>query len=391
MSDGQTLLLVLCLFYLSDCFFWVKKQSVAFVSPWCRRWRVAALNSSLANSSGGLLFMNPVPPLGRVFLSHLSPVSISPLGICAFNLQALPAVGRPAQTGRSLVFTEITGSNTDGAHLRVNGERFAKCATTRQARALSELINLATAAPASDREPIVRAHIAKQFALDEAAAALREAYLVSEPIRWLCCMLFLFLFVATPLLVSIFGLLRLLIPAGVVMMFLAVQIAVMFQRAHKKLFGSATQERVEHAIKMVLCPPVAIRATDLLSKEVLAEYSPVVVATLLSGEAAQPFLRAFILDLQHPLKHEVADETASEVIAWAAAEQLKFCVEIIKRNAYSKPEMLLAPPQREGSSVSYCPRCSCQFIVSTGGCPDCPGVGLRAFPKQPKTYAGSAA
>ena len=119
MSDGQTLLLLLGLLYLSDCFLWVRKQSVAFVSPWCRRWRIARLNSSLANGRGGLLFMNPLPPLGSVFLSHLSPISVSPLGICAFNLQALPLVGRPAQTGQSLAFSEINGSSADGAQLLI--------------------------------------------------------------------------------------------------------------------------------------------------------------------------------------------------------------------------------------------------------------------------------
>src|SRR6185295_4193851 len=144
MSDGQMLLLVLALLYLSDCWLWVKKQTVAFVSPWCRHWRIAALNSSFSNGRGGLLFMNPLPPLGSVFLSHLSPISISPNGICAFNLQALPAIGRPAQSGRALAFTEITGAGADGAYVLVNNQRFTKAATTKQATVIAELINRMT-------------------------------------------------------------------------------------------------------------------------------------------------------------------------------------------------------------------------------------------------------
>jgi hypothetical protein len=165
-------------------------------------------------------------------------------------------------------------------------------------------------------------------------------------------------------------------------MFLVVQIAVMFYRAHQKLFSSEREERIQNVIKMVLCPPVAIRSTDLLSKEVLADYSPTLVATMLSPAMAQQFVRAYILDLQNPLKHEEPDETATEIITWAADEQLKFCLEHINRNGKISSEVLLAPPEQSEDSMSYCPRCRCQFIVESGACPDCPGVRLLAFSEQ---------
>ena len=388
MSDGQTLLLVLALLYLSDCWLWVTKQSVAFVSYWCRQWRVASLSSPLSNGRGGLLFMNPLPPLGCVFLSHLAPISISPKGICAFNLQALPSVGRPVQTGRFLAFTEITDAGFDGAYVFVNNQRFTKTATTKQARVLSDLINGMITDP-SERERLVRAHIAGQFAAGEAAAVLQKANIVVKPIRTMCSILFLFLFVATPLLASFFGLLSIFIPVGVVMVVLAVQISIMFFQAHKKLYPHESQERIEDVVKMVLCPPVSIRATDLLTRHLLSEYSPVVVAGLLSGSAAQEFVRAFILDLQHPLKHEVSDEGAAETITWAAAEQLRHCLEHMNRTGNSKPEVFLAPQHPVGNSISYCPRCGCQFVVSAGSCPDCPGVGLLTFAEREAETEGA--
>ena len=389
MSDGQMLLLVLALLYLSDCLLWVKKQTVAFVSPWCRHWRVAALNSSFSNGRGGVLFMNPLPPLGCVFLSHISPISISPNGICAFNLQALPSVGRPPQTSRSLAFAEITGAGSDGAYVLVNNQRFTKTATAKQARLISELISRMTGADPSDRERLVRAHVAKQFAADEAAAVLQEAQVVIKPIRMMCSIFFLFLFVATPVLVTFFGLLTLFIPVVVVSVALAVQISIMFFRAHKKLYPHESQERIEDVVKMVLCPPVSIRATDLLTRHLLSEYSPAVVAALLSGSAAQEFVRAFILDLQHPLKHEVSDEASAEIMVWAASEQLRHCFEHINRTGNSRPEVFLAPHQPVGNSISYCPRCGCQFVVSSGVCPDCPGVGLLAFPQREAETKGA--
>jgi hypothetical protein len=391
LSDGQALLLLLTLLYLSDCLMWVTKQSVPFVSQWGRRWRIPRLNSSFGNSRGGILFLNPLPPLGRVFLSHLSPISISPVGICALNLQTLPSLERPpAQTGRFLPFTEITGASTDSKYLIVNKQRFTKCASSKQAKAISKLINAAVGASVSDRAGMVRAFIANQFATDEAAALLQKADVIIRRLRWICLVLFLFLFVATPLLVSVFGLLRLIIPIGILTIVLAVQISVVYFRAHKKLYPEETQERFENVVKMVLCPPVSIRAADLLTKHLLSEYSPIVIVALLSPSAGQQFVRAFILDLQHPLKHEVSDKKALEVVSWAATEQLRMCLDHVEGRNYSETESLLAPPRPDGDSISYCPRCGCQFLVSFGGCPDCPGVGLLTFANQREIDTGGS-
>lgn len=380
MSEAQTLLLILILLYLTECLIWVKRESVAFVSSMGGRWRLTVPPSWLGNTNGGILFLNPLPPAGRVFLSHLSPISISPSGICAYNLQTLPSEARsPSQTGQFLPFSKVSSSKTDGVYLLVNGERFAKCATVRQARTLAKLIDEMTKVSAAKRERLARTWISKQFAMDDAAARLREGNAVIQPMRVLSLILFLFLFVVTPVLVSSFGLMGLIIPVAVVMVILAVLIGILFYRAHKQLFPAESSERFENLVKMILCPPVSMRAPDILTRNLLAEFSPIVVASLLTGSSEQQFMRAFILDLQHPLKHEVSDEAAEKTIGWTAAEQLNICLEQVKAGRYLKGEELSAPTQREENSISYCPRCRCQFVVNAVECPDCPGVVLVDF------------
>jgi hypothetical protein len=204
-------------------------------------------------------------------------------------------------------------------------------------------------------------------------ARLEEGKTIIEPVQELSTILFLFLFVFTPVLVVGFGLMSLIIPVAVVMVILAVLTGIMFYRAHKQLFPSEGSERFENVVKMILCPPVSIRAADILSRNLLADYSPVVLASVLAKSDAQQFVRAIILDLQHPLKHEVSDETAAQTMHWAVAEQLKSCL------SYLQPEDLLAPSVREKDSISYCPRCRCQYVISATDCPDCPGVALVAF------------
>jgi hypothetical protein len=163
------------------------------------------------------------------------------------------------------------------------------------------------------------------------------------------------------------------------MVILAVLIGILFYRSHKQFFPGEPSERFESLAKMILCPPVSIRAPDLLTRNLLAHYSPVVVAELLAGAAEQQFVRAFILDLRHPLGHEVADDAAEQTMRWTAAEQLNVCLEQIKSGRYLKPAELEAPVEREENSISYCPRCRCQFVVGDGECPDCPGVELAVF------------
>jgi hypothetical protein len=384
-TDGQTLLFILVLLYLTECLMWVKKQSVAFIATWGRGWRLATPKSWLGNANGALLFLSPLPPPGQVCLSHLLPVSISPTGVCNFNSQALPSGSRPAtQTGEFVPFSSIKKAGSDGAYLVINGEKFAKCATPKQAKALASVIKSAAEAKGARRESIVRTWMAKQFDAREAEKLWRKAQEEIGSVQGVCTILFLFLFVATPVLVTIFGLQSLLIPCGAVMVALAVLIGVMFFHAHRKFYPYETQERFENLLKMILCPPVSMRAADILTRNLLSEYSPIVVAQVLAGSREHQFVRAFVLDLKHPLKHEVTDAKAVETIEWATAEQLKACLAHVEAS-------LLDPVEREGESMAYCPRCGIQFVVSEGECPDCPGVELVSYLNRSEALRAGAA
>lgn len=382
-SDGQTLLFILALLYLTECLIWVKKQSVVFVSIWGRRWRQATPISWLGNANGAMLILNPLPPPGRVFLSHLLPISISPSGVCAFNSQTLPSGARPAtQTGEFLPFSAIQKTGTDGLYLVLNGQKFAKCATPKQAKALAGIVETVRTAKVSKRETLVRSWLTKQFDARAASRLWSEADESIGVIRWACSMSFVFMFVGVPILVTLFGLEQLIVPLAVGILALALQIAVLFFSAHRKLFPAESQERLESLVKMIVCPPVSLRAADVLTRNLLAEYSPIVVANVLAGAGgrANQFARDFVLDLQYPLRHEVTDEKAAETIHWMSAAQLKACLEHVARDGRVKVESLLQTAQREGESVSYCPRCGVQFVTGAGDeCPDCPGVGLVAF------------
>jgi len=379
LSDGQSLLLILFLLYLSECVVWVRKHSVAFVYS-RGRWRIARPKSWLGNANGALLFLNPLS-LGRLVVSHLPPITISPAGVCGLNAQTLPMSERPlGQTSKFIAFSDINDSSADGAYALINNERFAKCATPKQAKSVSKLIKMTAGAAPGARESIVQAYYARHFAADEAAAIFQNANNLIGPIRLVCWILFLFLFAAAPVLVSVFGL-RLLIPIAVATLVLAAQICLMFFRFHKKLYPEESIERIESLVKMLLCPPASIRAPDLLTRNLLSDYSPIVLIDLLRVVAGPQFTRAYILDLQYPLKYDVLNEAAAQTITWAAREQLTFSLQHIARSGATS-EGVLDPILPEENSISYCPRCGCQFLTREGECADCPGIALVVFPEQ---------
>jgi hypothetical protein len=377
-TDGQTLLLILALLYFTECLIWVKKESVAFVSSTGRRWRLATPISWLGNAKGAMLILSPLPPPGSVFFSHLLPISISPSGVCAFNSQTLPSGSRHStQTGEFVPFSAITKVASDGSYLLINAQKFVKCATPKQAKALAAIIETVTGAKVSKREALVKSWIAEQFDDTKAKKLRAEAEKPTESIRFVCSLFLVLLFLGAPLLVPVFGLEQMIIPVAGAMVLFAVWIAIMFFAAHRRFYPAESLERVENLLKMILCPPVSLRAADVLTKNLLARFSPVAVASVLEGPNEAQFVRSFVLDLQHPLKHEITDAKAVETIEWMNAQQLRSCLSLIERVDRFKD--VLGPTKREGDSVSYCPRCGVQFVVDEGECPDCPGVELVAF------------
>jgi hypothetical protein len=273
----------------------------------------------------------------------------------------------------------MTNCRTDGHYLLINNERFAKCATAAQAQTLAEVINQSRAVNLSERKRIIGDYFARQFDLKAAAATLDSFQNLTRPVQLLCITFFLFLFVATPILVSIFGLPRLILSLLIATVGFALIIALEFFVAHRRLYRARSTERMTDLIKIVLCPPVAIRVPDLLGKHLLSSYSPVVLATLFPGKAINTFTRNYLRDLQYPLAYDVTGPHAAQIVSEATATQLKLCLEYLKRNLPSEAGALQAPPARNADSEFFCPRCHGQFLTSSGFCPDCPGIGLKAF------------
>lgn len=376
MSDGQTLFLILCLLYLFDCLVWIGSSSILFVAPWCRRWHAKAGNRLISNDRGGVGFLNPLPPLGSAFSGHWSPLSISPAGVSDLTLRATGNSALPVQSDRILHFEQISRIEQDEKWILINEARFARCASPEQAKLLVETIRRIRKVSEPDRAKAITDFLASLFSKQAATDRLSFTIQLLPWIRRTCVAFFLFLYVMVPLAASFLPLIWYILPVAAIMWLAVPIVAVQYYRAHRKLYPERRSDRVMNVIQMVLCPPVAIRACDLLSIDAMSRFHPVLTASLLLGDDAAAFYGPAIRDLRYPLKCGKSADKAADVASWYANAELEATAGFLKTERPAALEACFTPPPWDGVSTSYCPRCLCQFTVGTGDCPDCPGVGV---------------
>lgn len=373
MSDWLSLYLVFLFLYFTDCMSWIENGSILFYSPWRWKWRLKFATPFLGNERGGLTLLNPLSPFGGVLKTGISPVSLSPDGICPFSLSTLP--GRTVRDFpfQLLPFEQVRQVETDGKILILNQERFAVCASPDSAENLKILIQALTKNPKKNREKKIREFLLNRFTEKAAAEKWKETNRISHRLQIICTAFFWLLYLAIPLLMSAFGFIPLFFPAVALILSGAVAIAVIFHRAHRILHPHRKYERLGEAIKMTLFPPAAIRAWDVLSIHSLSPFHPLLLAVMFPGNEQTGFISWFMRDLKYPLKLEQPEQEALAAAAWFAELEWEICNGFLKSKGIDADEFLL-PPEPDGESIRYCPRCLCRFVKPVSECPDCPGV-----------------
>jgi hypothetical protein len=380
LTEAVTLLIILAAVYVSDCFLWVRNRTVLFASDWLRGWKPVVASEFAGSASGSLKLLNPIPPLGRYFQTYWPCLSLSPIGVCAYTLHSPLRSGRLSQSGEEIAFEQITDARNEGRKVYLNNSHFASCSSEREALGLVRLIDQLRTMPEIGREAHIRGYLNMRLAKDMALDRMASLTPHTDALGWTCNAYFLYLFVFVPLVAGHYGLIRSIVPAAAGILLGGIWIAVLYFRGHKKEFGDAPNDRFGNVVKMILCPPVSIRAVDLMTLDALTDFHPVLIARITLGERSRTFVRAFISDLTHPVRHELTNERAVEIVTWFQKCELECCSTFLRDQEGTDLNELLIAPDRSGSSLAYCPRCYEQYEVLSGECPDCTGVALVAFP-----------
>ena len=375
MTEGVTIYLLLWLLYLSECFIWAGKRSLAFVSGWDKRWHLRVPSSFIATFKRGAVLLNPLWPGTRVVLGSLSPISISPEGICALNTQSIFDTGRPVQTPYYFSFEEIKSCASDDRSILINTAPFVECANTAESQQITDLINQASRIPSSQRQQLIRKFLARRFEQRQPLASFAGMSNGLRSLAILCSVFFPLLFIVAPLMAFRYGLEQVIIPAAIVMIGFAVAIACIVWYQHKALWPALSNERWSSALKIIFCPPGAIRAVGDLTAHFPMTSDPLVLSALLPPDARERFALAYLRDLHFPIKHGL-EGPATEVVDWYRAELLMQATAYARTQNDLNLDSMTAPPVFETGCQSYCPRCRSQFTTETGECSVCDGVRL---------------
>jgi hypothetical protein len=377
------LLLVLWAVYIADCFLWQNKHSMAFVSWWGRTWKIQTASTTVGSASGGILFLNPFPPLGWFCLNQLVPISISPEAIASFNSQTIADAGRPNQKGEIVALSDVQKVSTHELELWINGRPFCKCRTKSNVADLAKLIEDIRTKSQEDRIPSIEAFWVQQMDLVSAEneqAAIRGQ---TATLRSLCNVQFLYLYLVAPCAAYVYGISNLIIPAAICMFILAIGIAVEYFLVHTVIYPPAKTERLFGAIKMVFSPPISVRAADLVMQGSHQKQNCLTMACLLlpasSGEA---FIARFIRDLRYPINISPMNEATASVCKWQNAAIERLAEKHLPFVAQCITKLNKQPVQMSADCRSFCPRCLSQFSVESVNCPDCPGIPLVSFTLQ---------
>lgn len=382
MDELESLLLVVLAIYLTESAFWIRRGVVAYVAWWGKLFRPWHPGPLLGNRHGSLTLANPLPPLGTVFVAGQPSISLSPEAAYSYSAACPNPVGRPLQIAKYLRYENFGTVEVEGKKVMVNGDLFYKANSPFSARHIGAGLKRLQKPPAAERAPMIRAMLTDSLDTQKIRERINALRQQAKWIRPLCNGLFVYLFLIIPVWVYHFGLKSLGWILFGALLAQTITIAVLFRRAHKKLYPAGGEERFTPFLTMLLAPPAAIRAFDILALPLLNNFHPLAAAAVLCPPAIfKRVARQAVLDLRFPLlpvcpTGEIGPVDTEEWFRKTSSESIEA---FLTRSGMDLEELTRPPEPSEPGNRSYCPRCGSQFTMPEGVCRDCGDRPLQPF------------
>lgn len=368
MSELGSLFLVVLLLYLLQCVHWVSPGTAVF-SLSCRgrgKRKGQGFVWSAWNTAG--MLAGPWPPLAPILVA----------GWPDFQPDASQLVV-PAENGvyDFLPWGELAFTHSDNK-LLCNGKPVFKGSETQVARCATLLQQLQRAGK-PQREAMVLRWLHQAMNTRTAARRVTVFTRRSRLLRVLANIQLLMLFLALPLAFVRFGP-GVLWRVAVVLLAVSGVITLEFWMLHKRLFPGASAARFKSALTIMLSPIAAIRAADVISRDLLGGFHPLAVAAVILP------IHEFRQLAGEQLRLNRFGEPTSK---WYRENLGRLMERLVRQNKIS-PDELLRPAQRDRGAVAFCPRCLAQYVKMPGACADC-GFGQMVRFEGVSTVTGAPA
>jgi hypothetical protein len=366
----------LAVLYLIECLSWVPRRTFGFFRL-AGRWRGYRAFRPNAGWSLAVVVGKPWPPLSPPWLAEPLPCAVDPAGITL------------TEPPRRLSWDELSPIAASGNRVLHGDALLSRHASRRGAASLAAALEQARTASPKRREAVLRRWLDARFA-PETPATRAEQYRKSvRALRVAGNALWLALFGGLGVAVLLHNLLFLLLAAALTLLLWPVS-SVLFHRTLGRidwLPRSCWPERGKRLVAL-LSPLSAVRAADLLAREIWAEVDPLTVAaSLLSPADLRKFAR--------PLLIAVAPRAHDDLAWWRAEVHLRM-QRVLATRDITLASLLVPPPRESPRAATYCPACLAQYEAGQKAgtfCPNdgCQEVPLRSFGESGKPESDSEA
>ena len=155
-------------------------------------------------------------------------------------------------------------------------------------------------------------------------------------------------------------------------------IIVRFRRAQMSLYPKNPLYRRQRMLAFLVSPACAMRASDLLARDLMALVHPLAVARACCSPADfRQLASGMLLELMHPIDRGDGHEAAA-VHQWFDERLLSAVTHLIHSSGEDLEGLIASPEPLGDDAHSYCPRCEMQFAKAAGECNVC-GIALQSF------------
>jgi len=377
MTEVQLLFLVLVGVYLLQCIGWAPLESEVFRIGWRFRARLLPQGLRIRFGQHQLFFLNPFLPLsGAVVCELFPPVRTTKEGSPAQSNPSNPDEVTGRRTIR-LSAQEKLQVQSAGKEVRSAGHLLFTAHSETSAAFVAKVLDHVRKRSSQDRDHAFQREFEKMFDTKKIALRLEEYRAHTAFLRTACGLLFVYLFFLAPVLIRLRGLERIWPILLAYLIWSLAWIGWSFLRAHRALYPELKEGRWQQVMALALSPFSAIRANDVLLRDLCCTFHPVAVGcVLLSKEESRVLAERNLRQSSFPME---GDATSSD------AAMRRVLQSFLLKNGMP-PEDLLRPPHRESENcLTYCPLCLTQFVLPEGDCPDCGDVHLKKFPPDAKS------
>ncbi len=358
MSAFAEFWLIAVALFLWESTLWLPLRGIALRRRWCGpKWRVLAADQWLTLRELGLVPMLPLPPD-----RGLAPCQAPPLAVDANGTFLLEVAAGRRERLAPFTWSDV---HREPHHLRV-GQRRARISSPRCSEGLRRAKRRGATPQAAVRQAWRLA-----LAPDRAAREWRRWQLVAGPLRWLGLVLTLGFFIGLPWVYLNRG------SQSAVGFALWLWCLMAWTAAHLWWLGQRVYPGARQALRMdallaLVVPFHAMRAFEIAAVHAMGTTHPVGLI-LATRDLINPWLGGFVRRILHPLPGVAEDAGFAAAVQPVLAAALARCGKSL--DDYD------GAPDADGDAAAagYCPRCHGRYLAGVESCPDCRGLGLRAF------------